>query len=303
MATYLLTWNPIQFDWEEIDELSQKVKSGESVVDSWTCGNTKRIKRGDRIFLLRQGAEPKGICASGRVVEGSSEGDNWKGDPSQFIEVEFDTLLNPETDEILPRSLLDEPQFSGVHWDTQRSGITIRDAVAAELEKYWIQFSRHNHSTADELGDEQKRVDSEGYFDADNLGDARRRVMASIVQRRGQSEFRRKLLNVYRGRCPITNCDAEAAIEAAHIIPYLGDKTNHLTNGIPLRADIHTLFDLYLLSIHPDTYEVVLSPELASSSYQEYGGEKLRSPQDKSYSPDRAALAKHYEMFLQKQKK
>lgn len=141
MVTYLLTWNPSECAWEDLADSSRKVKSGRSISICWSCGNTKRIKEGDRIFILRQGIEPKGICASGIAIESSFKALNWKGNLSQFIECKFDTLLNPDTDKILPRHLLDEPPFSGVHWNTQRSGISIPDTVAAELENLWIVYS------------------------------------------------------------------------------------------------------------------------------------------------------------------
>jgi hypothetical protein len=151
-----------------------------------------------------------------------------------------------------------------------------------------------------ELRIEQQRIEDEGYFNVENLEDARRRVTSSIVQRQGQAEFRRKLLNAYNGCCPITGCDVETAIEAAHIIPYLGAKTNHITNGLPLRADIHTLFDLHLLSINPNTYEVVINPDLSISCYQGLAGCKLTLPKNSLAFPDKSAVAKHYEQFLQK---
>ena len=301
MATYLLTWDPKNYAWEELDKSSREVTLGKSVFINWSCGNTKKIQKGDRVFITRQKVEPKGICASGTVIEGSFEGINWEGKPAQFIKLKFDTLLNPETEKILPRHLL-KAEFSSVPWDIQRSGITIDTVAAIALEKRWTQFSNgHNSSKVDELKAKQQRVEAEGYFDANDPEDARQRIMTSIVQRRGQSEFRRSLLNAYAGQCSITNCDTEAAIEAAHIIPYQGNKSNQVTNGLPLRADIHTLFDLHLLSIHPDTRQIVLSSELASSSYYcAYAGQKLRLPHDKSASPDRAALEKHHEIFLQK---
>ncbi|MBD2579614.1 HNH endonuclease [Oscillatoria sp. FACHB-1406] len=156
------------------------------------------------------------------------------------------------------------------------------------------------NSASSELAAERQKIESEGYFDVKTLEDARRRITASIVQRQGQAEFRRKLLKSYGGRCPITNCDVESAIEAAHIIPYQGAETNHPTNGLPLRADIHTLFDLHLMSIQPDTYGVVISPELTSTCYQDLAGRKLILPQDRNAVPDRNALTKHHETFLSK---
>ncbi|MEG4997848.1 leucine-rich repeat domain-containing protein [Microcoleus sp. B4-D4] len=153
-----------------------------------------------------------------------------------------------------------------------------------------------------ELDAERQKIEHEGYFDAETLQDARRRITASIVQRQGQAGFRRKLLIAYGGRCPITDCDVESAIEAAHIIPYQGTQTNHLTNGLPLRADIHTLFDLHLLSIRPDTKEIVIAPELVGTCYQDLADRKLTLPQDQKTAPNQNTLSKHYETFLTKYK-
>jgi hypothetical protein len=70
--------------------------------------------------------------------------------------------------------------------------------------------------------------------------DARLRVYRNIVGRRGQSAFRAALLDAYDGKCAITECDAAAALEAAHLRPYRGPGSNTVSNGLPLRADIHT---------------------------------------------------------------
>jgi hypothetical protein len=161
-------------------------------------------------------------------------------------------------------------------------------------------YSHTRNSVLPELDAEREKIESEGYFDAETLQDARQRITASIVQRQGQAGFRRKLLIAYGGRCPITDCDVESAIEAAHIIPYQGTQTNHVTNGLPLRADIHTLFDLHLLSIRPDTNQVVIAPELIGTCYQGLADRKLTLPQERKTAPNQNALSKHYETFLSK---
>lgn len=87
---------------------------------------------------------------------------------------------------------------------------------------------------------EQARINS-SQFDPKSVEDGREKIAVSIVKRRGQPEFRRKLLTVYQGRCAISGTDAVEALEAAHIVPYKGAATNHPTNGLLLRADLHTL--------------------------------------------------------------
>jgi hypothetical protein len=127
----------------------------------------------------------------------------------------------------------------------------------------------------------------------EGLADGRERVLASIVRRRGQIQFREELLDAYDGRCVLSGCDALEALEAAHIIPYLGPDSNHTSNGLLLRADLHTLFDLGLISVESATMKILLSPRLTSTSYGEFAGKQLRSPRNGASLPSKYALDQH----------
>ena len=124
------------------------------------------------------------------------------------------------------------------------------------------------------------KADEEGYFKPSTLEDERERKLREIVQRRGQPEFRNKLVAAYDGRCAVTGCDAVSALEAAHITPYLGPESNHVTNGLLLRADIHTLLDLNLIGIDPESLQVVLAEQLRETCYEEMNGQELNVPDD-----------------------
>lgn len=139
----------------------------------------------------------------------------------------------------------------------------------------------------------QAQQDEKSRFGPDTVRDGREWVLATIVRRRGQAAFRASLLAAYASTCPITGCKVEALLEAAHIIPYLGATTNHIQNGLPLRADIHTLFDLQLLAIDPETLTVLLAPTLMSSEYSKLAGRKIGLPTQVEHSPSREALRTH----------
>jgi putative restriction endonuclease len=141
---------------------------------------------------------------------------------------------------------------------------------------------------------EQRRL-IEAPFDPRSSLDARERAIAQIVQRRGQAEFRRQLLVAYDGKCAMSSCDAEQALEAAHIRPYLGAETDRVENGLLLRADLHTLFDIGLLAVEPQTLRVLLAPKLASGSYSSLHGTKIRVPHHESLRPSPEALEAHRE--------
>lgn len=132
-------------------------------------------------------------------------------------------------------------------------------------------------------------------FDVSSIEDARAKTLAQIVRRQGQPAFRRGLLKAYEGRCAITGCDFSGVLEAAHIYPYKGGETNSLTNGLLLRADIHTLFDLGYISIDPDTFKVRLAPSLSVTAYSEVDGKVLRLPVSLHERPSKEALRWHFE--------
>lgn len=135
----------------------------------------------------------------------------------------------------------------------------------------------------------------------ESFEDARQRVEASVVSRPGQATFRQKLIEAYDRHCVITDCDAEAALEAAHIVPYLGEETNHPANGLLLRGDIHSLFDRHLLSINPDTYLVEIASALRNTCYGSFHGKLIRFPKEKVFKPAQNALRQHYIKFLNRQ--
>ncbi|MBX3387243.1 MAG: HNH endonuclease [Phycisphaeraceae bacterium] len=134
-------------------------------------------------------------------------------------------------------------------------------------------------------------------FDPANTTDGRKRILASIIRRQGQRHFRRKLLSAYDNRCAVTRCSVEWVLEAAHISPYRGTRTNTASNGLILRADIHTLFDLALISIVPDTMIVRVSSRLDDESYSTLDGQPLVVPRSRSLRPNREAVVRHFSQF------
>ena len=100
-------------------------------------------------------------------------------------------------------------------------------------------------------------------------------VFSERFARRGQQEFRLALLNAFGRRCVISGCDVVGVLEAAHIRPYRGTNDNHPSNGLLLRSDIHTLFDLNLLGIEPVTLIVRVHPSVRRVPYDRFDGMKL----------------------------
>lgn len=122
--------------------------------------------------------------------------------------------------------------------------------------------------------------------------DLRRFSFGAIADRRGQAGFRRELLRAYGSACGLTGESTVPVLEAAHISPYKGDHTNHVRNGLLLRADVHTLFDLAQVTVDPELV-VHVSPELRGSDYAALAGRELRAPSSERDRPDPTLLATH----------
>lgn len=132
-------------------------------------------------------------------------------------------------------------------------------------------------------------------FDAKSDADLRQKQLVTVAVRRGQSTFRAGLLDAYEGRCCVTGCDLVDALEAAHISPYRGLKSNHPQNGLLLRSDIHTLFDLGLLAVDQDNKLLLALSTHRSQAYTSLAGTQLYEPRDRRLAPSKEALQKHRE--------
>jgi predicted restriction endonuclease len=108
-------------------------------------------------------------------------------------------------------------------------------------------------------------------------------------------------MKAYSGRCAVTGCDAKWALEAAHIHRYFGPASNDVRNGLLIRADIHSLFDLDLLAINPETRKVVLSWRLSGKHYKPLSGLSLAGPKKEKHRPSMDRLAERWQRFHEKE--
>ncbi len=143
MNTNLLTWNPAKWPWADLDACIQTIRRTGIYSDRWSCGHSRKIVEGDRVFLIRQGKEPRGIIGSGWVASPVFDDRHWDeakqaaGQRAWYILVDFDVSLDADQEPILPRAQLNAGVFGSMHWDTQTSGIVIPDKVAQRLEVEW----------------------------------------------------------------------------------------------------------------------------------------------------------------------
>lgn len=163
--TYLLTWNPENWIWDDLAELSLQVRSGVTVEKRWSCRSTQ-VKLGDRVFFIKQGSEPRGIFASGTCVEESFKDKHYSPEKQDklisYIGVKFDTLIDPSSDPILSVSDIIPSHF----WRTQVSGINLPDEIVVALEDLWSSFV---NQTIEDLSLNNREIDrGAGYGSYEN---------------------------------------------------------------------------------------------------------------------------------------
>lgn len=218
-------------------------------IDDWGLSNGFNIMRaGDAVWLYAAGRQYVYALAQAAQI--------WSEDGLWSVKLNWDL---PGT-QALEASPIPRANFGQVPQNVCRANPRTQAVLETWLTARGIGFSRHD----DPDGPMSDR-------------DARTRVLREIALRRGQVAFRRQLLAAYDHRCAITGETAEQVLEAAHIKRHRGEHTNVVRNGLLLRSDVHTLFDLNLLGIDP-LGRVVISEVMKGTSYWALHGKLARLP-------------------------
>ncbi|WP_210253354.1 HNH endonuclease [Bradyrhizobium yuanmingense] len=241
--------------------------------------NTGRSTRGRAAFKCAQGhrfEQPKLVAMPVVKYRAFFDGDYFKSNrPISSVELKRFCLRRSNQLAIMPVDMAQIVNFiSG--WESPEH---------FELLARWSRQSRKlDESDADEGPDLTPGGE-----------DRRELAMREIRQRRGQQSFRNALLTRYRYRCVVSGCRVVHILEAAHIRPYRGEGDNHVANGLILRSDLHTLFDLDLIGIEPEQGIVSISPELFDTEYENFNGQPLAL--EGMNFPDRNALRIRWREF------
>jgi hypothetical protein len=275
-------------------------KEGRDIGRVWLAKGGRGPKKGDLLFFY---ATPKWVGGRAGVFARATIHHAVLGEaPTAPFAAELDFLVDRRVSEIWSREPVFSAAVANLHrrahsgskpgWGQKATLWSFDGRDAAELASLLGESGGFaDRSSVDALASEAEQA---GKFDADSVEDARRRTMRLLVERRGQPQFRAALMDAYDRRCAVTGCSVEQALEAAHIVGYQGTRTNHVTNGLLLRADIHTLFDAGLMTIDSKTLCVLVGSELAGTEYdRRFAGRRIRAPRTASLSPDRRALELH----------
>lgn len=169
----------------------------------------------------------------------------------------------------------DQDWFAAFFERMGRGGTSVQALQPTEVEQLRKLFETAAAAPTAEPGELASEAQKQGW-----LEDSVR--YRAIKARRGQTDFRTRLLAAYGRRCCISGCRVEALLEAAHIRPHALEPNYDTRNGLLLRADLHTLYDLHLLGVD-EFGNVALSSEVTDPYYKELVDKVRRiTPPDRS---------------------
>jgi putative restriction endonuclease len=118
-----------------------------------------------------------------------------------------------------------------------------------------------------------------------------------VAPRLGQRSFQLAVLEAYGSACAVTTEHSLPVLEAAHIKPYSSGGEHEVRNGLPLRRDLHRLFDLGFVTIRPDhTFTVSRQLEADYANGREYyalEGRRITVPSKADDRPNPELLEWH----------
>ena len=97
--------------------------------------------------------------------------------------------------------------------------------------------------------------------------------------------------------CCVTGETCPEVLEAAHIQPHINAESDHPQNGLPLRLDLHALFDAGLITLD-DQLRVKVSSHLRADAYGQLADTRVKVPVNLAHQPSRAALAHHWQFIF-----
>jgi hypothetical protein len=138
-AAYLFTWNPKQSRFADLDRHVTEIDKQGASVFPWGTGNRRSVSRGQRVFLLRQGVEPRGLIGVGEIHGEVREVPHF--DPAKrpdatslLVDVRW-TALSREPFVALPR--LEQETGDSKIWSSQSSGVELHPVLSERLEEIW----------------------------------------------------------------------------------------------------------------------------------------------------------------------
>jgi hypothetical protein len=138
-SDYLFTWVPDHWPHEKLVEFVQQFMLDGHVEETWTCAAYRKIRPGDRAYLLKQGT-PIGIFGRGRVLGSPRRKEDIESGRGKWeVLLCFDASHGDVLCDPFESFFLDEKQLSTVtapktQWQHRGAGMTLSYKAAREID-------------------------------------------------------------------------------------------------------------------------------------------------------------------------
>ena len=267
MATWLLTWNPANWHWDNYEEECEAASKESPIEFIWSC-HSKKPQIGDEFYLMKLGKLPRGIIAHGIVTKGMVPGDRWDGEKSgeiPHLSGECDTLLNYKSQKILNVDVL-EKECSDQEWHPRASGIHINDTVLPKLHELWAEVTMEYPDNPEESVYEEKIAHTDNdTAETDGIVEGTKKAVYTTIYERNPKVRRDFLKDKKHLQCEVCGFDFEKKygslgagfIEVHHKKPV--SEGEHITD---LENDLVMLCSNCHRMIHRGKYHMITVEEL-----------------------------------------
>lgn len=177
MTAFLVKWNPKRDRFNDLPERVTNLIHRPTRLN-WSTGVTTSILPGDTIYLARIGVEPKGLMGSGTAVAPVQRGPHWDenrpDDSSLYVETDFDRLIDPECEPVLPLRTITDAGIRSTPFTSQGSGVRFNPNEEQLLEQIWtdhyVKILRLRNSPSFQQGKEYRRADLHRQFGGQQQG-------------------------------------------------------------------------------------------------------------------------------------
>ena len=269
-------------DWQQMKFSVPRAKSKPSLYSNKDAGPPPTAQ--DEIFIwVNEANGGAGLTAHARLAAVNDADSTWEFDATDL-------------------RLLDRPIDMKAALTRTANALLFQRIAGFRHEKLWVLtraeqdlihtlVSRSGGFRADDQDDDAWRRALSSDRARIEVADRERR-MALQKMRPGRQAFREAAMLRQGGRCVVTKCAVPEALEAAHVIPHTGEPLfERPENSLILRRDIHALFDAFLVSIDPETSEVVVAARLIGSAYAKLSGRRV------DHQVTLSAVEHHFEEF------
>lgn len=131
----------------------------------------------------------------------------------------------------------------------------IRPLNREKLPQFLDNISGRDIDLQMEIGDEQVAIILGGH------------VETVVRRRRGQREFRFKLMERFEEICAFSGEQPPQVLEAVHITSFAKTGKHQVDGGLLLRRDCHALFDAHLMTVYPRHFRLRSLPALSDTRH------------------------------------